>query len=86
MLPAKVQPSGAKDFNTHQKGQKGITVLSGRLTVTSTKNIRVVLILQPEIRDKTLVWSREDLSSKEAGHEHEVENTVSPWAAEINVA
>lgn len=42
--------------------------------------------MQPEIKDKTVVGSRGDSSSKEAEHLHEVANTASLWAAEISVA
>jgi hypothetical protein len=86
MFSAKPQPSGAKDFNPYHKGHNGITVLSGRTYSHIHKSVRVIQKLQPEIKDKTVVGSRGDSSSKEAEHLHEVANTASLWAAEISVA
>lgn len=85
-VPYKTATSGAKHFSTHQKGQNGITVLSGRTYSHIHKSVRVVQKLQPEIKDKIVVSSREDSSTKEAGHLHEVENTALLWAAEISMA
>lgn len=71
-VPCKTAACRSQGFQYPAKRSKmGSQASLGGLTVTATKMYEL-----PEIKDKIVVQRREDSSSEEAEHLHEVENTA----------